>query len=149
MAGPSRPFIARFGPARSLPYLADVAQLEWLWLEAYHAPDAEPLAPDALAQLPPAELPRLRFRLHPSARLACFASPALSIWRLHESADDPGEVLIDEAPEYVLIVRPRAAVSAIGLTVGAFAFVNLLQAGSRHCRGGRPRFGDRTGARSG
>ncbi len=122
-------FIARFEPARALPYLADVARLEWLWLEAYHAPDAEPLAAETLAQLRPAELPQLRFRLHSSARLARFASPALSIWRLHEGADDPGDVLIDEAPEYALIVRPRAAVSAVGLTAGAFAFVNLLQAG--------------------
>src|SRR2546425_12390395 len=36
-------FLARFPPAASLAYLADVARLEWAANRALHAPDEEPL----------------------------------------------------------------------------------------------------------
>ena len=35
-------FLEGFAPAAKLPFLADVARLERLWLEAYHAADAAP-----------------------------------------------------------------------------------------------------------
>ena len=35
-------FLAGFPPLRDLPYLADVAELEWLRGQAYHAADAQP-----------------------------------------------------------------------------------------------------------
>ena len=36
-------FLARFPPAASLAYIADVARLEWAVNRALHAPDAAPL----------------------------------------------------------------------------------------------------------
>ncbi|MFP3520717.1 DUF2063 domain-containing protein, partial [Pseudomonas sp. SIMBA_077] len=41
-------FIQGFGPAAGLPYLADMARLERLRVEAYHAADARPLEPSRL-----------------------------------------------------------------------------------------------------
>ena len=49
-------FIARYEHARAMPWLADVARIERAWLDAYHAADAEPLAPAALAAIPPDRL---------------------------------------------------------------------------------------------
>ena len=46
-------FIGAFPPAAAVPYLADVARLEWVWHEAYHAADAEPLSQEALSALGP------------------------------------------------------------------------------------------------
>ncbi len=44
-------FIAAFGPARELPYLADVARLEAARTRAYHAADATPVGADDFATL--------------------------------------------------------------------------------------------------
>ncbi len=37
-------FLRRFEPVASLPYLPDVAQLEWLYSEAFHSADFEPVS---------------------------------------------------------------------------------------------------------
>ena len=49
-------FIERYEYARLMPWLADVARIERAWLDAYHAADAEPLAPQVLASIPPERL---------------------------------------------------------------------------------------------
>src|SRR5258708_14100720 len=54
-------FLARFRPAASLAYLADVARLEWAVSRAIHAADIEPLDLTRLAALPPEDQPRVRF----------------------------------------------------------------------------------------
>ena len=51
-------FIDGFPPARPVPYLGDVARLEWLRLQAYHAADAAPAGLDALSGLRPRRWPR-------------------------------------------------------------------------------------------
>lgn len=43
-------FIASFAPAESVPYLVDIASLEWAWHAAYHAEDAAPLPTMDLAR---------------------------------------------------------------------------------------------------
>ena len=45
-------FIEGYEFARQMPWLADVARIERAWLDAYHAADAEPLSPLALASIP-------------------------------------------------------------------------------------------------
>ena len=54
-------FIERYEYAQSMPWLADVARIERAWLDAYHAADAEPLAPQALASIPAGAAGRYRF----------------------------------------------------------------------------------------
>ncbi|MEI9987268.1 MAG: DNA-binding domain-containing protein [Aliidongia sp.] len=82
-------FIAEFEPAATLPYLADVARFEWLWLEAFHAADADPLAIEDLRRVPVDRLPGLRLCLHPSTRIVELAHPALAIWRAHQDDGEP------------------------------------------------------------
>ena len=78
-------FIADNDGARSLPYLPDLARLEWAAHRAYGAADAEALDADALAQLPVHRQSMIRFSwaagtaliaisnradlVHPSSRL--------------------------------------------------------------------------------
>ncbi|HET7714088.1 MAG TPA: DNA-binding domain-containing protein [Bauldia sp.] len=121
-------FIARFPPAASLPYLPDVARLERLWREAYHAEDAEPLPPAAIAVLSEAELPGLRFALHPSLRVLTSRHPALTIWRMNTSGA-PVTPVDFSAAEDALIVRPGAEVEVRVVPPGGTAFVTALAEG--------------------
>ena len=62
-----------------MPWLADLARLEYALRCAYHAADAAPLPPQALAAVAPAALPGLRLHLAPAVRLLRSAYPLLAI----------------------------------------------------------------------
>lgn len=79
-------FLARFEPSRHLAYLADVARLEWAMNVALHAPDAEPLPPEALRESP-------ALALHPSVTLLASSWPIDTIWRANQ--DGAGDITID------------------------------------------------------
>jgi Putative DNA-binding domain len=121
-------FIAGFAPAASLPYLPDVARIERLWRESYHAREAASLAPDALSGIPEAALPGIAFGLHPSLRLMRSRYPALTIWRMNAS-DAPVRPVDISAEEDALIVRPGAEVEVRKVPPGGAVFVTALAAG--------------------
>jgi hypothetical protein len=122
-------FIARFAPAASLPYLADVARLEWAWVEAYHAAEAWPLSPASIARVKQAAIPRARLLLHPSARLVRSAWPVVAMWRMH-GADETAAPAPDAGGQDALILRPGAEVEIRTLPPGAAAFITALLAGA-------------------
>ncbi len=82
-------FVRGFAPAADLPYLPDVAALEDAWADAYHAAEAAPLPPAALAEVEPERLESLRLAFHPAARLLSFATPAVSLWAAHQGEGEP------------------------------------------------------------
>jgi len=122
-------FIDGFEPAGELPYLSDVARLERLWLDAYHAADAVPLKIDALAAIAEDELDDLTLTLHPAAFLFRSVYPVLSIWQAHQRTDTPDLSALSWQPEQMLIVRPVLDVAIVRLDAAAYAFVAGLAAG--------------------
>lgn len=58
------------------PLAADVARVEWAWLESYHAAEARALALTDLAGLDEAALLDLAVRRHPAARVVTLKSKA-------------------------------------------------------------------------
>lgn len=64
----------------ALPFLSDLAWLEWTRLEVFDAPDAEPLQLQHLQHLPPDEWPALRFQVIPACLVLHSAWPVHEIW---------------------------------------------------------------------
>lgn len=122
------PFIADFGPAREIPYLADVAAFEWARHEAAHAADAEAVSLDALTAVDSARLGEVRLTLHPAARLFRSDFPAATLWRINTGGDAPSGEL--SGPEYALIARPDVSVSVFDLSPGAFELLTQLASGA-------------------
>jgi hypothetical protein len=120
------PFLAGFAPLRELPYLPDVARLEWLRSRAYHAPDAAPLDTATLAAMPADGLGAARFALHPSAQLFASDYPAVTIWEANAGDGEAGPLLADQGPEAALIVRPLLDVLVLRLGPGGYAFAAAL-----------------------
>lgn len=118
-------FLEAFGPARSVPYLADVARLEWARLTAYHAADAEPLDLEALGTVPPEKLDVVRMGFHPSAALIKSTFPIVSIWSdiLHP---EQGIAVDMTRGEEALVVRPRLDVESRILPAAAYPFMKAL-----------------------
>jgi hypothetical protein len=122
-------FLAAYGPASGLPWLSDVARLEWARHESLMAADAPGLDFEALARVPEAGQPGLRFEFHASVRLVRSAWPVLAIWKANqperdgladreEGADD---VLVwrEEVGVRMALVEPREADFVASLLQGA------------------------------
>lgn len=118
-------FISAFPPASDLPFLADIARLERLWLDSFHSADSRSLEPVALATIPPDNLGQLRFNLHPATRiLRCHHAAATIVNR-----DRAGEPLTDVNPmqaEDVLVTRPAFDVKIHPLPPGGYGFFKGL-----------------------
>ena len=122
-------FIAQERDRHGLPYLADVARVEWARAESYFAADAPALAPAALSAIAPDALDGTGLTLHPATRLVCSAHAIHEIWRVNQPsiADVPA---VDLArPENVLLSRAEGRVALRALSIGDAAFVTALQRG--------------------
>ncbi|MCW9035280.1 MAG: DNA-binding domain-containing protein [Rhodospirillales bacterium] len=121
-------FVSTFPPAGSLPYLADVARLEWFWNRAYHSADVTPLTIQALADIPEKAIGEVHFKFHPSMYLLDSPWPVASIWHAHQGTNDMGN--LPEGGEKVLILRPQMEVEIRSLPVPAFTFLRALVGGA-------------------
>jgi hypothetical protein len=119
-------FLEGFSPVGDLPYLPDLAYLEWLCHLSYHAADHAPLALERLANLSPERYDCLRFRLHPACH--CFASgyPIHQIWQICQPGHTGNETVDLSAGGVNLIVQ-RTGLRVMPQPVGHGEFA-LLEA---------------------
>ena len=108
-------FLAEFPPCHALPYLADVARLEWAMQRALDAPDATPLAADALRSAPPERACDLIFTLDPSVALLASPWPIDRIWR----ANQPAAESVKVSSQALSGGADRSASAASGVVSGA------------------------------
>jgi hypothetical protein len=118
-------FIASYEYAQDMPWLADVAQIERAWLDAYHAADAPPLPAAALAQVPADRLGAIIFRAHPATRIVRSVYPAVAIFAMNR-ADGPVTSLKSSAAEDALVTRPDMEVDVRLLPPGNATFLASL-----------------------
>ena len=122
-------FIDGFAPAAPIPYLADVARLEYLRGLAYHAADAEPLPTAAFAALDGGRLAAFKVRLHPSVFVLASDYPVVTIWEANQA--DTVVPISPRGREAALVARPFIEVETRRLAPGTGAFLANLKSGSR------------------
>lgn len=83
-------FLETYPHAASLPYLADVARLEWAVHRASFAADPAPFDFAALAAVPVAEREQVRFLPQAGTHLIASEHPVVSIWEANQPAADGG-----------------------------------------------------------
>jgi hypothetical protein len=120
-------FIAGFGPAAGLPYLSDVARLEFARLGAYHAADLPVLTVATLAGLDAETLVSARLARHPASKLLVSTSPVGSIWLAHQNV--PVAAVTAKRGEHVLVTRRGVEVSVCILAEPERVFARALLAG--------------------
>ncbi len=120
-------FIAGFPQAAGLPYLADVARLEYCRVESFHAADAVALDAEAfrVLQQDPDSLSALRVQLHPACRVLRSGHAVFSIWAAHQGQSAIESVVLDRA-EDVLVFRPEHEVRTLQLPPGGAVFLAAL-----------------------
>jgi len=130
-------FLRRHACAEQLPYLADVARLEWCIEESFNEQDAQPLPLQRLATVPEEHYQHLRFFLAPSCRLMSSDFPVNHIWDICQS-EYAGEAKVDVAEARVdlseggvdlLIRRDGFSVTVEALHPGEFTMLVALSIG--------------------
>lgn len=123
-------FIAAFEPAQSIPYLADMATLEWYWTQAYNAADEHPVGLEKLAEIPQEEMSEIHLTLHPSFYPIKSEWPILSIWSAHNE-ENTSEILeqLELKPEQGFLVRPEFEVNVIATDLAFHNFIENLASG--------------------
>lgn len=106
-------FLSGFPPVETLPYLPDVAQLEWLYEQSYRAADA--MEGDLL---------------HPSCRLLSSDYPVDQIWQMNQDDYQGNESLdISQGGVFLAIVRqPNHQVLIVPISEADFTFLQHLTA---------------------
>ena len=111
-----------------LPYLADVAQLEWYVQLAENSRDTTPFPIEKLITVAPEHYPNLQFFLNPSAYLQSSIYPIADIWQANQS-DGDGVVELHTGEFYCLIYRVDYQVTVTTLNADQWAFLNAIQQG--------------------
>jgi hypothetical protein len=123
-------FLNNLDSARDLPYLFDVARLEWLAHLAFHTQDAEAFKLAGLAALPPEAHAGLR--LLPCVKLMCSEFPVHRIWQVNqESWTGDAAVNLDEGGVQLAVTRDGLEIALLPLGAATWALAGaLLETGS-------------------
>ncbi|AZN37097.1 HvfC/BufC N-terminal domain-containing protein [Iodobacter ciconiae] len=116
-------FIAQFAPAAELPYLTDMARVDWARWRAYLATDEAVLGLPELAELAATDFASMQLQFHPSLQLVQSAQwPIADILAMH--AGGPSADLA-QGGQQLLISRTQWQ----AISLGQWTFVQSLSAG--------------------
>jgi hypothetical protein len=123
-------FIADFPHTKSLPYLSDVAHLEWAWHKALHAKNTTPFYPETLMELSEEDHAYLVFHLPPSAILITSDYPINDIWQVNQKEyEDEPTVDLDKGGVKLLVWRQNMDMHLDVLQENEWALLSALQQG--------------------
>jgi len=107
-------------------FLADLARLELAMTHVFEEAEAAPMAPDAIAAVPPERIESLRFTPIPALRLLTFASNANDIFQAfrEERPVEPRRV-----KSWLAVHRRNYGVYRMPLSQEAFTFLGFLVSG--------------------
>ncbi|MEG3637698.1 DNA-binding domain-containing protein [Magnetococcus sp. PR-3] len=130
---PKQPVLAHYGDyfhvflrheyphTNAYPWLAALAELEWVWQQVLYAADAEPLSLKALQGINPDQYDALSFQPHPATRLIKLS---VSVWDAYQVlrqaviTSDPYPALPwSNDPQYLLLVRPCSTITVYDLAL--------------------------------
>jgi hypothetical protein len=104
--GKHLPEFLKIWPAASeLPFLPELAELEWKISMAFHAFDRTPLAPGSLGNLSIEEWARTSLVFQPSTAVLKSAWPVLDIWSARHTPPEQIRIELKNRPQNVLIYR--------------------------------------------
>ena len=122
-------FVASYAPAAGLPYLPDMARLDWALNVAFHSSRGAHLAAADLAALPPDRLAASSFVLAPGSALIRSDFPIDLVWAASQPGAPDDKVDIGQGPARLLVLRRSDDAGFLVLGEGEAAFVHRLGAG--------------------
>jgi hypothetical protein len=122
-------FLAEFPHTQTLPYLPDLARLEWLVHRAYGAADARTWDPADLMAIAPERQGEIRFEWAAGTAMTISPYPVAHIWSIHQP-EHAGDFAVDwTVAERALVARAGWRVTVTTLGPGDAAFYTSALAG--------------------
>jgi hypothetical protein len=113
-----------------LPYLPDVARLEWALNIAWHAEDKAVLAPERLGAVPPDMLGDVRVQFAPAVSYIASSWPIATIWQAQQAdAEAQTPICLDAGGICLEVRRLDDDVTFCPLSADTFAWRYALHAG--------------------
>ena len=124
-------FLASFSPAQTLPYLPDVARLEWACHLAYYAPDVPTFELARLQHIPANQYADLAWSCHPSTCVMHSPYPLVEIWLAHQpGANEDFNIDLGSGGGTVLVIRHDITVEVHALAADQADWLQRMQAGA-------------------
>ncbi|NRR30966.1 DUF692 family protein [Oxalobacteraceae bacterium] len=122
-------FLASFPHVADLPYLPDMARLEWALHRAHYGASAVALTPEQIAAVPPDQIEAARFTLHPACQLFQSDWAVVALWLAHQP--DGGAAFPDRMDQAGagLVLRPQWKTQLVPLSVANHAALAVLAGG--------------------
>jgi uncharacterized protein (UPF0276 family) len=122
-------FLHDFPHVAELPYLPDLAALEWALHRAHYAPSAAAISAEQLAAIAPDEIEQTRFRLHPAVQLLASEWAVVPLWLAHQP--DSGVAFPEQmqVPSHALVARPQWQPVLLPLDAASHAALQALAQG--------------------
>lgn len=129
--GGALPQYLRTCPAADMPYLTDVAALEWAYHQAYHVQELVPMGLDRLAQVPQDGQGQVCLRLQPGAHLIASRYPVLKIWQMNqpEVVDSGATLSLDEGGVQLMVVQHALEIEFRLLGAAEYQWLHALAGG--------------------
>ena len=120
-------YIATYSYAADLPYLSDVARLEWCWHMSFHAADSITIDATAFQAIAEEKWPALKFSLSAPVKLLMSPFPLLQIWLAHQDDfDNSWQIDWSAVTTYFLLSRVDGEVVIRELQYAQYAFLKAL-----------------------
>jgi hypothetical protein len=119
-------FIAGYEAARDLPYLADVARLDWALNLAVHAPLGGRLRAEELSAVPAERLPSVSLAVAAGVVLMSSRYPLDRIWETSQPGAANETVDLNSGAANLLVLRRPDDAAFVSLSAGEAAFMAAL-----------------------
>jgi hypothetical protein len=122
-------FTEGYAPAGGLPYLADIARLDWALNVAFHSPAEPRLTSADLASIPVEQLPAKSVSLAPGAAVLRSIYPIDRIWAAAQPGASSEPVDLDSGGARLLVLRRPDDAGFVSLSEGEASFLEALAGG--------------------
>lgn len=118
-------FIESFSPAKTLPYLPDVARMQWAMNESYYAPDDSPLTLADLQNMPPEILADMALPLRYSSRFLTSNWPLIAIhdFCMKENREETETLDLHQGGCHIMVYRPGLTTKIVPLEAAEYTFL--------------------------
>lgn len=126
-------FLGEFPPCVHLPYLPDIARLEWAVHRAATTTPATALDREGLRAVDPARMAAVTFTLDPSLSHLASPWPVDRIWRAHQAEEQNLDVDMTGGSVWLEVCATGDGVSVRSIESGPFALRDALGRGRSLC----------------
>jgi hypothetical protein len=122
-------FVESYAPASGLPYLADIARLDWALNVAFHSPAEPRLSSADLSSIPVEQLPAKSVSLAPGSAVLQSIYPIDRIWAAAQPGASSETVDLESGGARLLVLRRPDDAGFVSLSEGEASFLEALAAG--------------------